>query len=99
MGHFIINLPGNQRGDVRWGTIRKMPLFSHFLKSKKSNIGIKKGYIVTIDATGTEPKEYRLLKTGDGNWTSESDGGFQCTPGDEMSTSIKTAIDIYESGH
>ena len=46
-----------------------------------------------------EQREYRLLRTKDGNWTSEDDGGFQVTPDDNISAEIKKAIDNYESQH
>src|SRR4029079_18399665 len=97
MGHFTINLPNNQQGDVRWGTIKKKSLFLDLFKSKKSNNEIRKGYIIRIEPTSIENNEYRLLKTKEGKWTSEDDGGFQVTPDDEISASIKSAIDNYES--
>src|SRR6476659_3917791 len=99
MGHFTIQLPNNQQGDVRWGTIRKKSLFLDLLKSKKSNNEVKKGYIVKIEPTFTGHNEYRLLKTKEGKWTSEDDGGFQITPDDEITASIKSAIDYYENQH
>ena len=99
MGHFTINLPNNQQGDVRWGTIKKKSLFLDLFKSKKSNNEIRKGYIIRIEPTSIENNEYRLLKTKEGKWTSEDDGGFQVTPDDEISASIKSAIDNYESQH
>lgn len=99
MGHFTITLPNNLRGDVRWGTIKKKSQFLHHFKRKKSNSEVKKGYIVKIESLTSEHKEYRLLKTMDGKWTYEEAGGFQVTPDDEISGSIKTAIDNYESQH
>ena len=99
MGHFTITLPNNLHGDVRWGAIRKKSLLLDLFKSKKLENDIKKGYIVNIEPTSDEHKEYRLLKTMEGTWSSESDGGFQVTPDDEISTSIKNAIDSYESQH
>lgn len=95
MGHFTIQLPGNRQGDVRWGTIKKSSLFSNLFK--KSNTETKKGYIVKIDPASPGHKEYRLLKTSDGKWTSEDSVGFLVTPDNEMTASIKTAIDNYES--
>ncbi len=97
MGHFTITLPNNQQGDVRWGTIRRSSLFLNIFKRNKSNYEIKKGYIVKVEPTSTEQKEYRLLKTKEGNWISKDDGGFQVTPDDEISVSIKKAIDNYEN--
>jgi hypothetical protein len=99
MGHFKIQLPNNQQGDVRWGTIKKKSVFSDLFKSKKSNNEAKKGYIVKIEPTSAEHNVYRLLKTKEGKWTSEAVGGFQVSPDDEITASIKTAIDDYESQH
>jgi hypothetical protein len=99
MGHFTITLPNNQQGDVRQGTVRKKSTLLNFLKGNKSDNEIKKGYIVKIEPNSTEQKEYRLLKSKEGNWISEDDGGFQVTPDDEISLSIKKAIDNYESQH
>ena len=99
MGHFTINLPNNQKGDVRWGTIKKKSLFLGLFKSKKSESEIRKGYIIKIEPASIENNEYRLLKTREGKWTSEGDEGFQVTPDDEISASIKSAIDNYESQH
>ena len=96
MGHFTITLPNNLRGDVRWGTIKKKSLFLDLFTTKKLNNEVKKGYIIRIEPTATGPNEYRLLKTKEGKWTSEDDGGFQVTPDDEITASIKTAIDNYE---
>jgi len=99
MGHFTITLPNDQQGDVRWGTIRKKSIFLNLFKSNKSGDEIKKGYIVNVESTSAEQKEYRLLKTKAGDWTSEDDGGFRVTPDDEISLSIKKAIDNYEDQH
>jgi hypothetical protein len=99
MGHFTITLPNNLQADVRCGTIKKKSLFSDLFKTKKLNNEEKKGYIIKIDRTSNEHNEYRLLKTKEGNWTSEDDGGFHVTPDDEISASIKSAIDNYESQH
>ena len=99
MGHFTIALPNNQKGDVIWGTIRKKSLFLDLFRKGKLANEVKKGYIIKIEPTTSKPNEYRLLKTKEGKWTSEDDGGFQITPDDEISASIKSAIDNYESQH
>jgi hypothetical protein len=99
MGHFIIHLPNNRQGDVRWGTVKKKVLFENLFKSKKSDNEAKRAYIVMIDQTSSEHAEYRLLKTKEGKWISEDDGGFQVTPDDEISASVKSAIDNYERQH
>ena len=99
MRHFTISLPNNLHGDVRWGTIKRKLLFLDLLKGKKLNSEVKKGYIIRVEPTTTEHKEYRLLKTMEGKWTSEDVGGFQVTSDDEISASIKSAIDNYENQH
>jgi len=98
MGHFTITLPNNLNGDVRWGTIRKKSTFLNLFKSNKSDSYIKKGYVIKV-GPANEQREYRLLRSKDGNWTSEDDGGFQLTPDDNISAEIKKAIDNYESQH
>ena len=52
-----------------------------------------------MEPTSKDQKEYRLLKTKEGEWTSEDDGGFRVTPDDQISIAIKKAIDNYESQH
>jgi hypothetical protein len=97
MGHFTITLPNNQQGVVRWGTIRKKVLFLNLFRSNKLKDEEKKGYIVKIEPATKGQKEYRLLKTKEGEWTSEDDVGFQVTPDDLVSVVIKKAIDNYEN--
>ena len=99
MGQFTITLPGNLQGDVRWGIVRKMSFFLNLFKANTSGSEIKKGYIVKVESSSTEIKEYRLLKTKEGNWTSTDDGGFQVSPDDHISAEIKNAIDNYECQH
>ena len=99
MGHFTIDLLDNQQADVNWGTLRKKTTFLNLFKSKKSGTVIKKGYVVKVKSTAGEQKEYRLLKTKEGKWTSEDDEGFHVTSDDAFSAAIKKAIDNYESQH
>jgi len=99
MGHFTITLSNNQKGDVRWGTIRKKSLFLGLFKKTRLDNEVKKGYIIKIEPASKDQKEYRLLKTKEGNWTSQDDGGFQVTPDDLISVEIKKAIDNYENQH
>jgi hypothetical protein len=99
MGQFTIHLPNNLQGDVRFGTIKKKSVFLGLFKTKKSDNDIKRGYIIKIEPRYIEHNEYRLLKTKEGKWTSEDTGGFQVSPDDEISASIKSAIDSYESQH
>jgi|SRR5205809_3970510 len=99
MGHFTVALPNNQQVDVRWGTIRKKSLFLDLFRKNRLNNEVKKGYIVKIEPASKDQKEYRLLKTKEGQWTFEDDGGFGVTPDDQISLAIKSAIDNYESQH
>jgi hypothetical protein len=99
MGHFTITLPNNQQGDVRWGTVRKELISLNLFRANKSGNKIKKCYIVKVEPASAEPKEYRLLKTKEGDWTFEDDGGFRVTPDNEITLSIKRAIDNYEGQH
>jgi hypothetical protein len=98
MGQFIIDLPNNLQGNVRWGTIRKKSSPLGWFKKGLDN-EVKKGYIIQIKPASKDQKEYRLLKTKEGNWTSEDDSGFKVTPDDKISVEIKKAIDNYESQH
>jgi hypothetical protein len=94
MGHFTIQLPNNLHGDVRCGTIRKKTLLLNLFKRSKPDV--KRGYVVKIEPSSTTASEYRLLKTMDGKWLSESIGGFQVSQDDDMTASIRSAIDNYE---
>jgi hypothetical protein len=99
MGQFTIALPNNQQGDVRWGTIRRKALSLNLFRRNKLNDEAKRGYIIRISAATKDQREYRLLKTKEGKWTSEDIGGFQVTPDDENLRAIKRAIDEYENQH
>jgi len=99
MGQFTITLPDNLQGNVRWGTIRKMSLFLGLFKKNNLYSSVRKGYIVKIETAAADTKEYRLIKTKEGDWTSQDDGGFQVTPDDQISVAIKKAIDNYERLH
>jgi hypothetical protein len=99
MGHFTITLPNNQQGDVRWGTITKKSLFLNLFRKNRLDNEVKKGYIIKIEPAPEDHKEYRLLKTKAGEWTSQDNEGFRVTPEDQTSVAIKKAIDNYESQH
>lgn len=96
MGHFTIALPNNQQGDVRWGTIRKKSPVLDLFRKNRSNHEVKKGYIVKIESASKDGKEYRLLKTAEGQWTFEDDGGFGVTRDEPTILAIKAAIDNFE---
>jgi hypothetical protein len=85
MGHFTINLPGNQKGDVRSGTTTKVSL-SFFRKSKVES---RNGYLVKI-AYGKNQAEYRLFKSKNGEWSKDPDGKADLD--DNILVQIKNAI-------
>jgi hypothetical protein len=99
MAHFTITLPNNLHGDVRCGTIRKKSFFLDLFKTNARQKEEKKGYIIKIEPASPEQKEYRLLKTMDGKWTTDDNEGFKVTADDTLSIAIKNAIDNYERQH
>jgi hypothetical protein len=91
MGHFLIDLPENRKGDVRWGMVHKNQ-FSLFRKNKSES---KKGYIVNVtDSNGK--MEYRLFKSRNGEWS--TDPGSIVELNDQMLLLIKEAIVERELG-
>jgi hypothetical protein len=95
MGYFTIDLPGNIKGEVRFGKVtRKLISINPFtlFKRKGPKREERRGYIVKI----AEGQLYRLLRTKDGEWLNESDSGFQTAKDDEISLAIKKAIEEYE---
>jgi hypothetical protein len=91
----MIELSSGERADVRWGTVVKKQLNPFFFwRAGKEK---KKGYIVRVGAAA--PREYRFLRTLDGDWISEGDGGFQPTPDDALGLELKEAIGRYENEH
>lgn len=99
MGHFTIILPNKQEGDVRWGIIRKKISFLNLFQKNKIKDEVRKGYIVRIGSAKVGQNIYRLLKTKEGQWTSENITGFPVTSDNEESRAIKKAIDQFESTH
>jgi hypothetical protein len=98
MGHFTIDLPAERKGEVRFGKIvRKTANFFDLFRRRKSNREERTGYIIKIDPAVGDKKLYHLLRSGNGEWLTESDGGFQITEDDEISIAIKQAIDEYEN--
>lgn len=87
MGHFIIDLPGNTRGDVRWGTVTKKH-FSLF-KRRKEESWSKKGYIVKTTDEKNQA-EYRLFKSKNGEWSTDEEGNNPLN--NEVLFSIQRAI-------
>jgi len=85
MGHFIIDLPENKKGDVRWGMVFKKQ-FSLFHKNKSDS---KRGYIVQV-SDSNHKMEYRLFKSQNGEWSKDPEGKMALD--DNMHLLIKNAI-------
>lgn len=90
MAHFSIQLPDNSDWDVRSGQVCKKTIFGFFKKKKAEDV--KRGYIITNKSA---PKQYRFLKTSEGDWMDKNEAGFE-TGNDETSLLIKNRIDEFE---
>jgi hypothetical protein len=87
MGYFTLNLPGNKKGDVRYGPVKKMKTLSH--RFRRRNFDEEQlAYIVKVDTGYISERVYYLLKTKDGFWLDEFDS--------EATTIIKKTIDAYK---
>ena len=91
MAHFTIQLPDNSGWDVASGQVLKKTVFVGFFGKKKTG-DVRRGYIITSKST---PKQYRFLKTSEGNWTDKNEAGFEAG-NDETSLLIKKRIDEFE---
>lgn len=91
MAHFTIQLPDSSGWDVRSGYVFKKTLFAFF--SKKENG--RKGYIII---NKSNQKQYRFLKTSEGNWANKDEAGFEAG-NDETGVLIKREIDEFERGN
>ena len=69
MGHFIIDLPENKKGDVRWGMVKKIK-FSFFRKNKSET---KKGYLVNLPDSDSKAV-CRLFRSPNGVWFKDPEG-------------------------
>lgn len=92
MGNFIITLPNNSQWTVKSGCVFKKTSLLDFFKKNKSNNHKRKGYVIV---NKSEQKEYRLLKTSEGNWSDKEEAGFNIY-NDDTVVSIKKAIDELE---
>jgi hypothetical protein len=87
MGYFTLNLPGNKKGDVRFGPVKKMKTISH--RFRRRNFDEEQlGYIVKVDTGYINERIYYLLKTRDGFWIDEFDS--------DATNIIKKTIDAFE---
>lgn len=98
MGHFTIDLPAERKGKVRFGKIlRETVNFFDLFQRRGYNKEERTGYIIKIAPAAGDKKIYHLLRSGKGEWLTESGGGFQIAEDDEISIAIKLAIDEYEN--
>ena len=88
MGYFTIKLGNNKKGNVRFGTIRKMKKISHFFRRKKLD-GDLIGYIVTVDIGFGSENVFYLTRSKEGEWINERQ--------DEETIAVKKAIDEFET--
>lgn len=89
MAHFTIHLPDHSEWDIRSGQVFKKTF--GFFKKKKAEDS-RKGYVVICKSN---QKQYRFLKTPEGNWSDKSEAGFG-NSNDETSILIKKQIDEFE---
>lgn len=88
MGYFTIKLPGNKKGDVRYGPVKKMKTLSH--RFRRKNFEAEQiAYIITIEEGYGNNRMYYLLKSKEGQWLNEML--------DELFREIKNAVDKFES--
>jgi hypothetical protein len=98
MGHFTIDLPTERKGEVRFGKIvRKTANLFDLFRRRGYNREERTGYIIKIDPAAGDKKVYHLLRSCEGEWLTEGDGGFQIAKDDEISIAIKQAINEYEN--
>lgn len=98
MGHFTIDLPAERKGEVRFGKIIKKTVnFFDLFRRREYNRDERTGYIIKIDPAAGDKKVYHLLRSREGKWLTEGDGGFQIAEDDEISIAIKQAIDEYDN--
>jgi hypothetical protein len=71
MGHFIISLDDNRKGDVERGTIRRtLKLKDLFKKNKPDSVT---AYRIVMDANAASRKEYYLYKSKEGQWFEDAE--------------------------
>jgi hypothetical protein len=88
MGHFIISLEDNKKGDVQTGTIRRtLKLKDLFKKNKPDSVT---AYRIVIGANTATRKEYYLYKSKEGQWFEDAEQ--QLPVGDAFLLALKRAI-------
>ena len=88
MGYYTIKLPGDKKGSVRFGPIKKMKTISHFFRRKKLDEE-RLAYIITIETSPGNERAFYIMKTKEGQWLEEAEN--------EELGSLKRLIDQYEA--
>lgn len=93
MGHFTLQLPTGEQADVREGVIsRKTVSLRSIFGGQKTAPDKKRAYIIHVGQ-----KEYRLLRSMEGDWLAEGMGNFVPTVDDALSTALKKEIQQHEN--
>ena len=95
MGQFVINLPDNRKGDVRWGKVVKTASLLRLLPWVKGNVEEKTGYLIKVEPAVEQEREFRLFRTKEGNWSQDEDGKIGLAG--ETILAIKKAIEAHEN--
>jgi hypothetical protein len=97
MAQYFIKLPNNRKGNVKTGVRKKdkKSFLDLFFPSKKLNKEEKIAYIVEIEPVH-DVREYRLLKTKQGQWLNDGEDKWLCHAEPALNSAIKKAIDDYE---
>lgn len=98
MGRFNISLPNNVRGEVRWGTVRRIDkgisVLLDLLPWRKLSREEKTGYVITVEPATERQREYRLFKSKAGQWTQDAEGTIPLKH--ETLLALQTAIEAHD---
>ena len=94
MGQFKIDLPGNRKGDVRWGRVMRTTSLFRLLPWVKGKVDTRTGYLIKVEPAVERETEYRLFRTNEGSWSQDEDGRV-ALEGETM-LAIKKAIEEQE---
>ena len=109
MAHYIIDLPGNIKADVRKGKVfKKTGGFFNQWPWIKIISEVRTGYIVTVENVLQKMRtQYHLLKSKEGTWLAgdehelnlaiKTEGRWKPVADDPVTLAIKKAIDDYEN--
>lgn len=98
MRRFDISLPNNVRGEVRWGTVRKIDnkinLLLDLLPWRTLDREEKTSYVITVEPATEREREYRLFKSKAGQWTQDAEGTIPLKH--ETLLALQTAIEAHD---